>query len=200
MLEEVLLQPVHRRLARVEERLRVLGDLGVAGPVVAQVARVEAVDAGAHRDRDGTVPSAKELHEIGGGEIAGERRSVREAERRGGALRRRRVRGVEADGRPHGDELRHLARAAPHVVVHLDADLDHPLGVERGGLHAHALDRQAARRPQRVAERRDLARGYVPVVLVARLVDARADDQAVGEVARAGQGDELRDRELAEGR
>ena len=65
LLEEVLLQAVHRGLARVEEGLRVLGDLGVLAAVLAQLARVEAVDAGRHRERDRAVARAEERDEVG---------------------------------------------------------------------------------------------------------------------------------------
>ena len=50
-----------------------------------------------------------------------------------------RVRRVEADRGPHRDELHHLPRAAPHVVLDLEADVDHPLGAELLRLLAHAV-------------------------------------------------------------
>ena len=76
LAEQVLLQPIERSFARVEEGLRVLADLGVLRAIGAQMARVQAVDAGAHGERNRPVAGAQQRNEVGPSQVAGKRRAV----------------------------------------------------------------------------------------------------------------------------
>src|ERR1019366_616827 len=84
------------------------------------------------------------------------------------------------------------------VVLELEPDIDHPFGAEVARLLSQAAHRNAARGAHCVAERANLRGRDLPVVLRPGLVEARADDQAVGVEPPSRERQELRDRQLAE--
>src|SRR5439155_24529721 len=97
-----------------------------------------------------------------------------------------------------GDALCDLTRAAPEMVLDLEAYVDDTFGVEVGGLLAHARDRERAGAAHRVREGGDLGGADLPVVLRACREYAGADQEAAREEADAREREELGDAELRE--
>ena len=165
----LVLHPLHRELARLVQRLRVVGHLDVPPDLLQgreHPLAADVVDAVAHHQPDGAVAGPQQLGEVLPAQVGGERPPVRRAVKLAAAV---------LDRGSDRDELGEVG--APFVASDVEPDADDAVRAELVGLLLHPRHRELARVVHRLGQHAELLTLIPHRLLEPDVVDRAAEHE-----------------------